>query len=541
VTSSPAARRLIVGAAALTALGVAAGIPASAAVRHHSRTRATRLSALVNAPSGQTTVGGVLPVSATAFSLPTTGWSSLTAPVAWVPAIGHSAAGALAVTASGLFSAAGSPTFAVTPGARYSASAWMRAALTSHEVGVGLRFYDANGSVIPAGNELSQAVTDVATGWTHSNTVIGFAPAGAVTGQVTVVSDDALTGLVDYVDDVAVSRTTGVAAPIAGPLTTSGPNVLDAQGRVVHLRGVQLAGMRVFGGWSDTSVTTDQIDAAHAWGANFVRLPLAENPAVPGDCSYDPSYLSIVDRIVNDATSRGMVILLDLHSQALTPCGDYSQQQKMADPSSVTFWQIVADRYKNNPLVAFDLYNEPHDISDAIWKNGGTVTSGGVTYTAPGMQKLYNTVRGTGADNLVFASGNGWANNYPANAPVTGIRNLVYGVHAYTCPSATPANGGTCTPGPGGLTDPSGILSGWSTVGTTVPVMITEFGYPDRTNGDYIANTVAYASSHNWVGWNVFVFDRSTTNTPFDLLKDTGPTWDPAQSGMAAMNGMLTD
>jgi hypothetical protein len=535
----PVSRRLIVGIAGTAALAVAAGVPASAAVAHHSARHALhRAAAMVNAPSGQTTVGNILPAAATTFGLSAAGWTPLTAPLAWVPVIGHSAPGSIAVTSNGLFTSAASPAFAATPGARYSASAWTRAALTGHAVGVGLKFYNASGSVIPAGNELSQDVTDSATSWTRTNTVVGFAPAGAVTGVVTVASMDSALGLVDYADDITVTKTTGVAARIVGPLTTSGPNVIDASGRRVVLHGIQLGGLKN-PAWSDTTVTTEEVVAAQSWGANFARVPLAENPILAGDCDYDPAYLAIVDRIVSDVTSRGMVVLLDLHTNSLNGCGSYLQQ-KMPDAGSVKFWQFMAARYKNNPLVAFDLYNEPHDVTDSVWRNGGTVSSSGVTYTSPGMQKLYDTVRATGANNLVFASGNGWANKYPAGAPLTNTKNLVYGVHAYTCPKLTPENGGNCTPGPAGLSDPSGILGNFAAVGATVPVMITEFGYPDKNDGYYIANGADYATSHNWVGWNVFVFD-GTTQSDFDLVKDAGPTWNPAQSGMSVITGMLTD
>ena len=73
----------------------------------------------------------------------------------------------------------------------------------------------------------------------------------------------------------------------------------------------------------------------------------------------------------------------------------------MADEAqSPTFWSQVAAHYGNpkspeyNPLVAFDLYNEPEGISQSIWLNGGetTDTYTGVSYDAAGMQQLYNSV-----------------------------------------------------------------------------------------------------------------------------------------------------
>ena len=522
---------------ALVAAGLSIALPAEAAHKPAPTKTTTTVvaSAPTTAPAGQATVVK----TAYDFGSGLTGWSPVANPASWVAGIGHNAAGALAVTTAGMFTGAVSPKFAVTPGARYSADAWTLAALTGHNVGVAIKFLDSSGNAIAGSVQFSQAVTDNATTWARTNRVVGFAPANAATAEVFALSMDPSLNLIDYVDDVTVWQSTSYAAPLAGPLKTSGSKVLDAQGREVHLHGVQLGGMRATN-WNANTVSTAEVDAAHRYGANFARLPVSENPMTPGDCSYDANYVSTVDRIVNDVTSRGMLMLLDLHTNAVSSCGDWSQQQKLPDNGAVTFWQTYAAKYKNNPLVAFDLYNEPHDVSDSVWRNGGSVFTGGVTYTTPGMQKLYDTVRATGATNLVFASGNGWASSYPAGAPLTGTSNLVWGVHAYTCPSATPANGGTCQSGPGGLEDPSGILGNFAQIGATQPVMVTEFGWPDPTDGRYLAAVDSYATSHGWVGWNAFVFNNFTGG-PFDLMKDVGALWNPTQAGMAAITAMLND
>jgi hypothetical protein len=534
-------RRIVtraVGIVAVAAAVMSVALPADAGAKKRAATTTTVTSTSTTPtvlPAGQTSVVA----SSATFGSGLAGWLPLGAPTAWVGSVGHTGAGALAVTASGLNTAAASPSFSVTPGARYSADAWSLAAVTGHQVGVAMKFFNSSGAVVAGSTQFGQPVTDKVGSWTRTNRVVGFAPATAVTAQVFALSADSVLGVVDYVDDVTVWKTTSHAAADVGPLTTSGTKVLDAQGRQVHFHGVQLGGMRTMN-WNTNTVSTAEIDAAQRYGANFARLPVSENPMVPGDCSYDANYVSTVDRIVNDVTSRGMVLLLDLHTNAVTDCGAWGDQQSLPDAKAVSFWQTVANRYKSNPLVAFDLYNEPHDISDSVWRNGGTVTSGGVTYQAVGMQKLYDTVRATGATNLVFASGRGWAATYPSTAPLTGTTNLVWAVHAYTCPIATPANGGSCQSGPAGVKDPSGILGNFAQVGTTQPVMVTEFGWPDPSDGDYIAAVDAYATSHGWLGWNAFVFNNFT-GSQFDLMKDVGALWNPRQSGMAAITAMLSN
>ena len=38
------------------------------------------------------------------------------------------------------------------------------------------------------------------------------------------------------------------------------------------------------------------------------------------------------------------------------------------------FWEAVAKAFANHPTVLFDLYNEPHDVSWQVWRNGGMVS-----------------------------------------------------------------------------------------------------------------------------------------------------------------------
>src|SRR5207237_364237 len=138
-------------------------------------------------------------------------------------------------------------------------------------------------------------------------------------------------GEAHLLDDLSVSQTTGVAAPLSAPLRTSGRDVLDSLGRKVTFRGIHVDGMEVS---SARVVATDEVLTAQKWGANFVRLPLSENFATPGDCAYDPTYLSRVDGLVSAATSRGMFLMIDLHTNAVTACATPTQQ-KMPDSGAV--------------------------------------------------------------------------------------------------------------------------------------------------------------------------------------------------------------
>jgi aryl-phospho-beta-D-glucosidase BglC (GH1 family) len=315
-----------------------------------------------------------------------------------------------------------------------------------------------------------------------------------------------------------------------GPLHTSANRIYDGNNNPVVFLGLNRYGLQ-----SDdtTNLTPDDVDHAKQWGANFVRVALGEQLWLSSSCAYDPAYATKVDNLVNWITSRGMVALLDLHYSTIAHCGPAGPQDMADSPNSIDFWKQVAALFKPNPLVAFDLYNEPNNISNAVWLNGGQVTQNGVTFQAAGMQQMYDAVRGQGATNLVFASGNNWGSTVP---PLLTGDNIVYAAHAYTCGQAPPPN--CSTPDP---YDPPPTLGTWASPSQAVPVMVTEFGWPDKNDGRYNANVISYAQSHGW-GWAVFAWSGTTTGR-FDLVADVGPgaAYDPTASGMPVVKGLNTN
>ncbi|HWI57854.1 MAG TPA: cellulase family glycosylhydrolase, partial [Bacillota bacterium] len=110
-------------------------------------------------------------------------------------------------------------------------------------------------------------------------------------------------------------------------------------------------------------------------------------------------------------------------------------------PNSVTFWRDVAKLYANHPAVLFDLYNEPRNVSWAVWRDGGEVTEKAdngdpLAYKTLGMQGLLNTVREAGAKNIVIVGGLDWG--YDLSGVLKGFalqdkggNGIMYGSHIY--------------------------------------------------------------------------------------------------------------
>jgi endoglucanase len=302
--------------------------------------------------------------------------------------------------------------------------------------------------------------------------------------------------------------------------TVSGNRVLDVNGRATIVRGVNRAGL-------EQSALGDHLSdkdfgGMASWGVGIVRLQLAHRFWLADSCDYDPGYVDRVDAAVESITSRGMVALIDLHrttkNQACNTDGDSAT--RLSDELGVTFWSQVAARYADNPLVAFDLFNEPHDVTPAEWRNGGWIAEQG--WQGIGMQQLYDTVRATGAQNLIFVSGIGWA--YDVSPLLTNPLNgygIVAASHVY-CP--------ICEPG----TVRAGVDTVLLPVAAQYPVVITEFG-AQRTDGAYHAALIDWAEAHG-IGWAAFTW-AAIRPEYFGLIK----SWDtmaPNAAGSVVRNAL---
>jgi endoglucanase len=281
-------------------------------------------------------------------------------------------------------------------------------------------------------------------------------------------------------------------------------------------------------------------------GLNVVRLPLNEaswlnytcydsgtgasasryTAAGGGAYTPDPSsaYQATVKKAVADATAAGVYVILDLHwgspnnasGQALCPIG----QPGYADADhSDTFWKQVADAFKDNPAVIFELFNEPFGdniYGDSVvnrnepgtdaftWRDGGSfypyveqnnnagnaIVTHNFSWKVAGAQSLIDTIRGEGATNVILTSPEWWAGQiqiWLASKPVDSLNQMGVAWHIYGF------NNGTA--------GPLGVLA------AGYPIVITEtYGFDQNLDGGKNANGYTWAKSHGiglvWWGWN---------------------------------------
>ncbi len=303
-------------------------------------------------------------------------------------------------------------------------------------------------------------------------------------------------------------------------LHVEGNRLVDDAGETVRLLGVNRAsaeyaciqGWGIFEGPTDTA----SVDAMRSWHINAVRIPLNEQCWL-GIGGVEPRYGGVVyqqaiAQYVSLLNENGIYVILDLHWAApgIAPA---TEQRPMANREhSPAFWTSIADSYKANTMVLFDLYNEPYpdanqDTPDAwrCWRDGGFCR--GVGYEAAGMQELVNAVRATGATNVILAGGVAYAGHlsrWRAYAPEDPLRNLAAAVHIY---AGSQCNTVTC----------------WDTeiaeLAREVPVVGGEIGQNDCRH-DFIDQLMPWMDAHGisylgW-GWNRFECSGPALITDYD-------------------------
>ena len=267
----------------------------------------------------------------------------------------------------------------------------------------------------------------------------------------------------------------------APALHVQGNQLVDSAGRVVRLRGVNRSGTEYAcaQGWGffDGPSDSASVQAIVAWKANAVRVPLNETcwlaingvaPAYSGD-----AYARAISDYVALLNRAGLVVILDLHWSAAGTAIALGQAPMPDRDHTPEFWREVATAYGSNNRVIFDLFNEPFPDNNAdtpeawrCWRDGGTCT--GMTFQAAGMQELVDTIRSTGATNVIMVGGVQYAaslSSWLASKPSDPRNNIAASWHIY---NFSWCNTKTCWD------------QGAAPVAQQVPLVLGELGENDR-------------------------------------------------------------
>jgi endoglucanase len=285
-----------------------------------------------------------------------------------------------------------------------------------------------------------------------------LAAAGVVAGTALGLSGGGhgAQGVQDNLNAQPIATVSSGSAP---QLHVSGNQLVDSNGQPVVLHGVDRSGTEFMcvqkGTIFDGPVNTAAIDVMKAKGIDVVRVPLNEacwngdsyvNPAASG-----ANYQNAIKAFVQRLNAAGMNVILDLHWTDGTYTGPASAcssseavcQKPMPDQAgAIPFWTSVANTFKGNDSVIFDLFNEPYpdqlyqgNTTEAwnCWLHGGSACPG-FSYQVAGMQDLVNAVRSTGANNVLMLGGLTWSNDldgWLAHEPSDPDHNLAASWHSY--------------------------------------------------------------------------------------------------------------
>jgi Cellulase (glycosyl hydrolase family 5)/IPT/TIG domain len=280
-------------------------------------------------------------------------------------------------------------------------------------------------------------------------------------------------------------------------ISVSGNHFVDGTGNTIRLLGVNRSGSEYMctGGGSlvfDGPSTDASITAMASWHINAVRLGLNEDcwlgiNGFPASMTASAYQMAIVD-YVNRLHLQGMYAILELHWNAPGTQQSTGQQVMVDADHGTAFWTSVANTFKGDSKVLFDLYNEPQGISWACLRDGCTAGSQTV-----GMQSLVNTVRSTGATNPILVGGIGYAGDlsqWLAFKPTDPDNAIVASFHTYDFV-------GNCTPPPATGCGPT-LLP----IAAVVPLVTGELGETDCAHG-YIDAYMPWADTNgiSYLGW----------------------------------------
>ncbi|GGJ42811.1 hypothetical protein GCM10008938_31240 [Deinococcus roseus] len=220
-------------------------------------------------------------------------------------------------------------------------------------------------------------------------------------------------------------------------------------------------------GQTDFDHLPEQLDVLKASGVNLVRVFVT-----PEMVNHTPSQWPMLDQVVTEANSRNLVVLIS------NSYSEYSTQ-------TLNFLQLLANRYKSNPLVWLTPMNEPNC---ALRQDDPNIYCSDWNRWKFEHNQYIQAIRMAGFNNPILVNGVDYS--WDLSKAVTTHKlvdpnnNLIYGAHRY----------GNENPLWNGI-QASDALQKWGSLANTVPVVVDEVG-ADNGPGE---NGVVFVNSLQWM------------------------------------------
>ncbi|WP_017116513.1 glycoside hydrolase family 5 protein [Xanthomonas vasicola] len=144
---------------------------------------------------------------------------------------------------------------------------------------------------------------------------------------------------------------------------------------------------------------------------NTVRLPILWERLQPkAGGALDPAQLTLIRQAVANAKAAKMYVIVDVHNYAKY-YGHTIGSTKVPISTFNDLWRRLAIAFKGDNAVIFGLMNEPWGISPQAW--------------AAAAQASIDTIRKTGATNLILVPGALWTGAHSWYSTVAGQSNAV--------------------------------------------------------------------------------------------------------------------
>jgi hypothetical protein len=250
-----------------------------------------------------------------------------------------------------------------------------------------------------------------------------------------------------------------------GQLSEGLPELVVSRNRVLRsdteqtvlLRGINRSGLEYTepsetGFLSAAGLTGEEIrEIVLGWRSNVIRLPFNQDWALRGRSGHSAEeYMAAIDQVIAWAAALGAYTILDLQwLDADTVYGHTRDENQLKrdnhvaptpDADTILLWRTLANRYRDEPAVLFDLFNEPHDpLEDdflpihLIDQSGAVVESDGSFVGPeewiPWATRLVSEIRAIRPGGLILVGGVDWA--FDLSAIRIDAPNLLYSTHIY--------------------------------------------------------------------------------------------------------------
>jgi hypothetical protein len=235
-------------------------------------------------------------------------------------------------------------------------------------------------------------------------------------------------------------------------------HIVDEEGRQRVLCGVNRSGLEY--DKAGNGISEEEIAfICQEWKAEIIRLPFNQEWM-----SHDKAYANFVDEVIRWVWRNGAYAVLDLQWENTTV-----KIPPIPNEDAIGLWRSIAERYKDEPAVLYDIHNEAHDTSWPAWR-------------ARAIQ-IIEAIRAVHPRALIFVSGLDWAFDLRG-----WVKNL--------CPFPTSSTQLTCTldaPKASGTTISAALRSAYQFLWVSSAVR-------KRTScGEAACSTISPA--RDWDGW----------------------------------------